>query len=203
VHTVEPPQLGEKRIMVHKQVTAPNLMITWHTPATSNPDTPALQLLDTILSSGRTSRFYKTLVDEKRLAVNVSTMMGDNFAPNLYYVYAIASSEETTDDLEQGIYDILEDVKKNGVTEKELQKAKNKFKMGFYRSMSTNSGRAGLLGSYELFQGDYKALFNALESYNQVTLEDIKRVAGTYFIQRSRTVGILKNLDTKKVAEDE
>jgi zinc protease len=204
VHTEEPPQLGEKRIQVHKKITAPNMMIAWHAPKTMNPDTPALQLLDTILSSGRTSRFYKTLVDEKRLAISVNTMFGDNFAPNLYYVYAVASSEDTADELEDGIYAILDDIKENGVTEKELQKAKNQFKMGLYRSMATNSGRAGLLANYEVFHDDYKVLFTALDTFNKVTNEDIKRVASTYFQQKSRTVGILKDLGkSEQEAADE
>lgn len=203
VHTVEPPQLGEKRINVHKKVTAPNIMISWHAPESSHADSPALELLDTILSSGRTSRFFKSLVDEKRLAVNVFTHRETSFDPYLYSVYAIAAANETADELEQEVYAILDEIKENGVTDKELQKAKNQYKMGFYHSMTTNSGRAGLLGTYEVFYGDYKNMFSALETYNKVTNEDIKRVAAKYFVKNSRTVGILKDLENEVEATDE
>jgi zinc protease len=205
VHTSEPPQLGEKRIEVHKEVTMPNLMVVWHAPETKHPDAPALELLNTILSDGRTSRFYDSLVDEKQLALGVYSMLGQNFAPGLFTVYAVASSVKNLDELEAGIYEILDDIKINGVTERELQKAKNKFKMGFYSSMATNNGRATLLGTYELYYDDYNALFGALERYNEVTNEDIKRAANTYFVKRARTVGILKNLEYVKeqVAENE
>ena len=202
VHTKEPKQLGEKRLEVHKKVRTPNIMISWHVPETSSPDYYPLSILDTILSDGRTSRLYKTLVDEKRLAVAVNAGLGLNFDPNLYSFYAVLAGGVKVEDLEKEMHAIVADIKKNGVTEKELEKAKNKLKMNFYYSMSTGSGKANTIGTYEMFFGDYHKLFNAVEDYDKVTLEDIKRVANKYLTKRNRTVGILRDLDIVE-AEDE
>jgi predicted Zn-dependent peptidase len=90
----------------------------------------------------------------------------------------------------------------NGVTGQELQKAKNKLKMIFYRAMTTNGGVANTIGTFEMFFGDYKRLFNAVDDYEKVTLDDIKSVAGKYFQRRNRTVAVLKDLDAEE-AEDE
>ena len=75
VHTVEPEQLGEKRLFINKDVSSPNIMIVYHVPQTGSPDYYALDMLDSILSNGNSSRLYKALVDEKQLALSIFTMM--------------------------------------------------------------------------------------------------------------------------------
>lgn len=195
VHTVEPEQLGEKRLEVDKKVSTPNILIAYHVPATNSPEFLALSLLDSILSEGRTSRLYKSLVDEKRLAVTVNTGLDYNFDPGLYYIYAICAAGVDVADLEAEIHAQIEDVVKNGVTERELQKAKNQWRMSFYRSMTTNSGRANTIGTFEMFFGDYKKLFTAVDDFDKVTLDDIKAVAAKYLKKKNRTVGILRDLE--------
>ncbi|HUX06705.1 MAG TPA: pitrilysin family protein [Acidobacteriota bacterium] len=195
IHTEEPPQMGEKRLEVEWEVFQPNILIAFHVPETGSPDYYALDLLDTILSDGRTSRFYKRLVDEKQLAIAAVTHVPMAFDPFLYYIYAISSGKGSTDDIEAEIYDILDDIKANGVTDDELQKAKNIKLMQFYHAMETINGKSNTIGTYELFFGDYGKLFSAPEDYGKVTSDDIKRVAAKYFVKKNRTVGIMRRAE--------
>ena len=194
VHTVEPEQMGEKRLWVHKDVSTPNILLAYHVPETQSEDYYAIDMLDAILSDGRSSRLYRSLIDEKQLAVEVFTYVPLAFDPNLFYIYAVANRGVTEDTLEQTIYEEIDRIIQNGVTEEELQKIKNRKLVSFYKEMETNNGRADILGTYELFFGDYTQLFTAPEAYQKVTVEDIQRVAETYLKPSNRTVGILKNL---------
>jgi zinc protease len=80
---------------------------------------------------------------------------------------------------------------KDGVTEEELQKVKNKKLLNFYRAQETINGKAAHLGEYEVFFGDYKKVFDAPAEYNKVSAADIKTVAAKYFTKSQRTVGVL------------
>lgn len=195
LHTVEPDQLGEKRLWVNKDVATPNLLIVYHVPETKSPDYYALDLLNSILSEGRSSRLYSSLIDEKQLAVDMFTYYPLAFDPTLFYFYAICSKDVTEDSLENAIYAELNQIISDGVSEKELQKVKNRKLVDFYHQMETINGRADNLGTYEVFFGDYKKLFTAPDEYQKVTVEDIKRVAAKYFQKSNRTVGILKKTE--------
>jgi zinc protease len=191
IHTVEPEQLGERRLFVKKDVSSPNIMIAYHTPETGTPDSYVLNLLDNILSGGRSSRLYSILVDQKQKATAVYTSLDFSFDPFVYWIYAVCAGDTSAADLEAEIYAILNDVAQNGVTERELEKAKNQKTMEFYRGMETLDGQANTLGDFELFFGDYKKLFELPQEFGKITVEDIKRVAGKYFARANRTVGIL------------
>lgn len=192
VHTTEPEQLGEKRLWVHKDVTSPNIMIAYHVPETKSDEYYAMELLNSILSEGNSSRLYSALIDEKQLAVEVFTYYPLAFDPNLLYIYAVCSKDVSEDELEQAIYDEIDRIIQDGITEQELQKVKNRKLADFYHDMERINGKANTIGTYELFFGDYKNLFTAPEDYKNVTVNDIKQVAGKYLIQSNRTVGILK-----------
>ncbi|MGB3618175.1 MAG: pitrilysin family protein [Catalinimonas sp.] len=191
VRTVEPPQQGEKRLVVHKAVSSPNVMLTYHTPAADHEDYHALELLAAVLSSGNSSRLTKGLVFDRPLATRVFAYQPVTFDPNLFTLYAVAGGGVTPDSLEAALLAEIERVKQDGVTARELQKVKNQKLMQFYDEIETIDGKADALGTYELFFGDYRALFNAPERFNAVTAEDIQRVARTYFTDENRTVGYL------------
>lgn len=198
IHTVEPKQLGERRIKVNKEVSLPNLMIAYHVPETGSKDYYALDLLNTILSNGRSSRLYSKLVDKDRLAVSIYSSMGTSFDPYIFSFYGVCGRGATTEQLENGIYEILKDIEINGVTDQELQKAKNIKLMQFYRGMETIDNRANTVGTYELFFGSYEKLFNAPEEYNKVQLVDIQNLIKKYFYEDNRTVGVLQSKGDKK-----
>ncbi|MBN1999090.1 insulinase family protein [candidate division KSB1 bacterium] len=198
VRTVEPEQLGEKRLMVKKDVSSPNLMVVWHIPEARSDNFYPLEILHMILSQGKSSRLYTALVDEKQLAAEVTGYLPVAFDPNLYYIFAVCNKNVNEIDLEQAIYEEIEDIIKNGVTESELQKAKNRKVVEFYRDMETINGKANTIGTYELFFGDYAKLFRAPEIYAGVTVEDIQSVAVKFFKKSNRTVGILKKGEEEK-----
>ncbi|MCP5052266.1 MAG: insulinase family protein [bacterium] len=192
IHTKEPPQQGEKRLFVKKKTSSPNLMIVYHIPEARSKDFYPLDMLDSILSDGRSSRLYNSLVNEKQLAVSITSNMAVSLDPNLYIIYGVCSKGSNEKDLEKAIYEELDKVITHGVTERELQKVKNSKLASFYRSMETINGKANTIGAYEIFFGNYEKLFQAPEEYRKVTVEDIKRVAATYFKKSNRTVGIMK-----------
>ncbi|HUH32487.1 MAG TPA: pitrilysin family protein [Daejeonella sp.] len=192
VHLVEPPQEGERRVIVKKEVTTPYMLIGYHTPETKHKDYYALDILSSILSTGNTSRLYSALVDQKQLATSIGTSFDETFDPNLFQIYAITAQNVKEGDLEKAIYDEIEKVKKEGITARELQKIKNQKLMQFYSQIETINGKSNNIGTYELFFGDYKKMFNAPAEYEKVTMDDVKRVANEYFKKSNRTVGILK-----------
>jgi len=192
VHIVEPPQTGERRITVQKDVATPYMMIGYKTPDSKNEDYYALNILSSVLSSGNSSRLYAALVDQKQLATEVFTNFGDTFDPNLFNVYAVANKDVKDLDLEQAIYTEIEKIKKEGISEKELQKIKNQKLMEFYSQVETINGKSNNIGTYEVFFGDYRKMFDAPDKYNKITVADVQKVANKYFTKSNRTVGILK-----------
>lgn len=193
VHLVETPQMGEKRITVKKQVANPYLAIAYHVPEAKNADYYALQILNAALSSGNSSRLYSTLVDKKRLASTVFVNYGEAFDPTLFQINAVANKGVSTDSIETVVYEELEKIKKEGITEKELQKIKNQALIQFYNQVETINGKSNNIGTYEVFFGDYRKMFNAPAEYNKVTNDDVKRVAVQYLKKSNRTVGVLKS----------
>ena len=197
VRTVEPPQNGEKRVIVRKQVSTPNILLAYHVPATSDKDYYALDMLSSILSSGNSSRLIKTLVYDNPTASSAFTYMPESFDPNLFYAFGTAGRGVSAEKLEKEMLAVIEKVKKDGVTDLELQKVKNQKLMEFYRQIETINGKANSIGTYELFFGSYKKLFDAPKFYESVTKADIQRVAKKYFTKKNRTVGYVLSPEKK------
>ena len=191
VTTQEPEQLGERRVVVKKFAQLPMLMVAYHVPQTSNSDYYAIQVLRTILFSGQSSRMYQRVVDKDQLAISIDSTMEYAFDPTILTVVAQPKDGIQTEAVEKAIYDELNKMKAQPATDQEMEKAKNILLANFYRSMKTISGRADTLGSYEVFFGDYKKLFTAVDDYNKVTKEDVRRVAQKYFTDKNRTVATL------------
>ncbi len=193
VHLTEPPQQGERRIVVKKQVRNPYLSIAWHVPETKHPDFYALDILSSVLSSGKSSRLYASLIDDTQLATSIFASFQTTFDPGLFSINAVTNKGIQPEALEQAIYTEIEKIQNEGITEKELQKVKNQKLVEFYDQVETINGKSNNLGTYEVFFGDYKKMFDAPAAYNKVTIDDIKRVAGEYMKKSNRTVGILKS----------
>jgi zinc protease len=191
VRTVEPPQKGERRVFVSKEsVTSPNLMIAYKVPEIGHADYYAINVLQSILAEGKTSRLYKALVDQQ-LASMAGADNIDGFDPGLLYVFAVAAAKVAPATLEQAMLAEVDRIIKNGVTEDELQKVKNQKLVAIYRQQETINGKAQQLGNYEVFFGDYKKMFSAPEHYRKLTVADIQRVAAKYLTKSQRTVGVL------------
>lgn len=193
LHTVEPEQMGEKRLFVKREVPTPYLMITYHVPQSGSKDYYALDLLNSILSEGESSRLYNSIVENQQLALEVGSYYPESFDPMLFFFYGICNDGVTASQLEKAVLDEVDKIIKDGISEGELQKVKNQKLMGFYKTTETINGMSNTIGTYELFFGDYKKMFTAPDDYKKVTAEDIKNVAAKYFTKQNRTVGILNS----------
>lgn len=193
VHIKEPPQTGERRLYVQRDVNSPYLMIGYHVPEAKHDDYYALNILSSILTSGKSSRLYSALVDKQQLATQVFTSYGESFDPTLFTFYAVTAKGVDETKLENAIYAELEKIKSDGISETELQKIKNQKLMEFYDQIETINGKSNNIGTYEVFFGDYRKMFDAPAQFNKVTAADVQRVAKQYFSRQNRTVGILKS----------
>jgi zinc protease len=191
VTTQEPEQQGERRLVVKKFAQLPLLMVGYHVPQTASNEYYALQVLKTTLFSGQSSRLYQRLVDKDQLAIAVDAEMDFAFDPTLFTVIAQPKAGVATAAVERAIYDEFDKARAQPVSDQEITKAKNILLANFYREMKTISGRANTLGSYEVFFGDYRKLFDAAQEYNKVTADDVRRVAEKYFSDKNRTVATL------------
>ena len=191
LHTVEPEQKGEKRIFVKRDVPTPYLMITYHVPQSGSEDFYALELLNSILSEGESSRLYNSIVENQQLALEIGTYYPEAFDPTLFYFYGICNDGVSATQLEKAVHEEIDKIIKDGISESELQKVKNQKLMSFYKTTETINGMSNTIGTYELFFGDYKKMFTAPDDYKKVTADDIKNVAAKYFTKQNRTVGVL------------
>ena len=195
IHTIEPEQKGEKEVFVKRDIPSPYILMAYHIPQSGSEEYYAVDLLESILSSGKTSRLYKSIVDEKQFAIDIGTDYELAFDPTIMLVYAIANQNVKAENLVKAILDEIDKVVNEEVTEDELQKVKNQKLMSFYHRMETINGKANTIGNYELFFGDYKKLFSAPSDYAKVTRDEIQQVAKKYFTEENRTVGIMQSIE--------
>ena len=196
--TVEPPQRAEKRLIM-EDPSQPFLLIGWHRPDVNDPDDPVYDVIDDILSGGRSSRLYKSLVKEKKLALFVrsaSSLEGQKY-PGLFGIYAVPNKGKTNAECEDAIYTELERLKTEPVTQDELAGVKARAKMDFIDGIDSNMGIAMQLAFYQNLMGDWRQMFNQLDKIDAVTPEDIMRVAKKTFIKSNRTVGLIETTPAK------
>ena len=193
VETVEPTQLGERRVTIEES-SQPFILMGYHKPGINHPDNAVFDAITDILGVGRTSRLYKGLVREKKIAVSVSAFQGfpGSKHPGLFVFYAVPSRGSTPLECEMALTAEIEKLKTELVSVEELEKAKTRARAGLIRALSSNSGLARQLTFFEVVTGDWKNLFTQLEQVEQVTADDIQRVAKGYFEKRNRTVGLIE-----------
>ncbi|MHC4103581.1 MAG: M16 family metallopeptidase, partial [Planctomycetota bacterium] len=199
VETVEPPQLGQRRVTV-QDPAQPFVLIGYHKPNINHSDNAVFDAITEIVGIGRTSRLYKSLVKEKKVAVAASAfpgMPGDKY-PGLFLFYAVPARDHTNQESEEAIYAEIDKLKTDPVLPKELAKAKTRSRASLIRQLDSNSGLASLLTFYDVVTGDWRNLFKQLDDIDKVTAEDIQRVATEYFTTRNRTVGIIDTTQIEK-----
>ncbi len=191
VKTVEPPQAGERRVMVHKIAQTPVFVAGYHIPDINHADIVPLKVLAKILFDGQSSRAYKRLVYDKQIAVNVWGGADEQIDPGLFYVSATVKPGKSAEDVENELYAELERLTTELVTDQELQKAKNQLEADFYYGLQTVSRKASQIGYSQTIAGDYRKFFNEGEKIQAVTKEELMRVAKEYLTGKNRTVAIL------------
>ena len=191
VRTVEPEQKGERRLFVAKpSASAANLMVAYKVPQEGSADAYALDVLQAVLTEGKTSRLYKALV-EQQLATSVGAHSIDGFDPGLLYLFSVAAAGVEPARLEKAMLEAIDKLVAEGISAEELQKVKNAKLLGLYRAQETINGKAQQLGNYEVFHGDYRKMFDAPAAYEKLTPADIQAVAAKYLKKSQRTVGVL------------
>ncbi len=191
VGAVEPKQQGERRVTVKRPAELPAVFAGYHAPDIKHPDSYALEVLQAIVSSGKSSRLYMSLVYEQQIATYAGGDY-DNVAsdPNMFYVYAGVMPDKTTDDVEKALYAEIDKLKTTPVADQELQKAKNQIESGFIMGQDSIFYQAMLLGQFETV-ANWKLLEKYVDNIRAVTKEDVMRVAKQYLTEDNRTVGIL------------
>ena len=191
VRTKEPEQLGERRVTVVKPAQLPIELVAYHVPQTDHPDDAVLDVMETILSRGQSSRLYSRMVDKEQLVLSVNANRGNNFDPGLLIFSMQPRSGIEPARAEKVLFEELARLSSQPVEDRELRKAKNQLLAAHYRELKTIAGRANLLGEYEVFYGDYRKLYSVEERYEAVTAADIQRVARQYLTEKNRTVATL------------
>jgi zinc protease len=191
VRTVEPQQLGERRVVVKKAAQLPLQMVAYHVPNATNPDAIVLDLASAVLSTGQSSRLYKRMIDEEPLALSVNGGAGDSIDPTLMTFTIQPRKGVDLARTEKALYEELERLQTTEVSPRELQKAKNQLLTLHYSRLKTIAGRAQLLGHYDVIFGDYTKAFTIDKDFQAVTAADIQRVAKKYFTENNRTVATL------------
>jgi len=192
VLTREPPQRGELRVEVEDDANS-RLLIGYHKPNLHHPDDAVFDVIDSLLSMGRTSRLYKKLVVEKKIVVSVSSGSGTPGArfANLFTVSATPRSPHTTQEVEEAIYEELNRLITEPPTKKELEKVITNIDASLIRSLRSNNGLAGRLAYFEAVAGGWRYTLRNRDAIAKVTAEDVARVAKTYFTKKNRTVATL------------
>lgn len=194
----DPTQIGERRILVKKEAQLPSLVMGYHVPNLREEDSYVLEVIATLLSGGKSSRLYQSLVREKRLVLSAdadhSLISRD---PNLFTLSADLLPGKEVAEVEKAFDQEIERLQRERVGDQELEKAKNQIEASFIFGQDSIFNQAMLLAHHEIAIS-WKAIDDYIPSIRKVTPEDIQRVAKKYLIQDNRTVGILIPLPPKE-----
>ncbi|MBW2057091.1 MAG: insulinase family protein [Deltaproteobacteria bacterium] len=188
---IDPPQTGERRVIAKREARTPFVVMAYHVPNLRERDSYVLEVISALLSEGKSSRLYQTLVRKERLALSVETdhsLLSRD--PNLFYVSAEPLPGKEPALVEEALAREIERLQAETVEDRELEKAKNQIEASFVFGQDSPFFQAMLLAWYEIAL-TWRAIDDYLVSIRSVTPQEIKRVARRYLIQDNRTVGIL------------
>jgi predicted Zn-dependent peptidase len=188
----EPPQDGERRVTVRKNAELPALLIGYHGVRAVDPDRPALDVAERLLTAGESSRLHHALVREHELATGVEANNAWGIDPDLFWIYAQARPGRTAAALEARIDEVLRRLAAEPVPDAELRKAKNQLRAELVKGLKRVTGKANQLGFFEVVFGDHRALFGLEAAWEAVGAADVQRVARTYLVPARRTVVVLE-----------
>ena len=191
VKTIEPEQDGARRVEVHKESEVEMIAISFPIPNFQHPDQPKLSAISELLSSGKSSRLYRTLVDEKRLVNQIHAYNMETIDPGVFLFLAIANKGVSAEKIEKEIWKEIAKLQKNGVKQSELDKIKISTKSDFIYSLESSTSVAELFGGY-LARGDLAPLERYEDSIKALTSKDIQEMAKRYFNPAASTTIILR-----------
>ena len=193
--TTEPPQNAERRVVL-EDPSQPIYLEGYHRPDFSSPDDQVYDAIADLMSNGRTSRLYRALVRDKRIASDSAGFTGlpGTKYPHLFAFYAIPLPGHKPEEMATAIHAEIERLKTEDISDEELQMIKTRAKANLIRGLGNNAGLAFQLGIYQARFGDWRELFHSVDRINEVTKADIRRVASQTFVPTNRTVGIIQSV---------
>jgi predicted Zn-dependent peptidase len=197
---VEPKQFAEKSVVIREQ-TQPIYIEGYHRPSYRDKDDAVFDAIQDIMSNGRVSRLYRSLVRDQQIAaeaVGESPYPGDKY-PSLFFFGAIPLPGHTPAEMRDAIHKEIEKLKTTDVTDAELAMYKTRARADLLRGLADNQGLANALAEYQTRYGDWRELFLQLDRVDKVTKADIKRVAGQVFLASNRTTA---EIDTEPPASN-
>ncbi len=190
VTAIEPPQTQTREVTL-KLNSQPWYLEGYHRPNLSHPDSVIYEAIASLLSDGRTSRLYKSLVEEKQVALTAqgfNGFPGDKY-PTLLLFYALTAPSKSVDDVSTALRLEIERLRTEPVSAQELDRVKTQARAGLLRSLDSNSGMAESLLEYEIKTGSWRNLFKQVDAIAAITPADIQRVAQSTFTSENRTIG--------------
>jgi predicted Zn-dependent peptidase len=201
LRTKEPPQEALRNVVIHDP-SQPVYVEGYHRPDFRDPDDAVYDVLTDLLSKGRTSRLYRSLVRDKRIAIVAQG--GSGFPgvkyPSIFYFFAEPTQGHTAAEMAGPIHEEIERLKTQDVTDEELQSIKVRAKADLIRGLANNQGLAVQLGEYQALYGDWRELFRQIDNLDKVTKADIRRVANKTFREENRTSALIETQAPKAPA---
>jgi predicted Zn-dependent peptidase len=186
--TEEPKQFAEKSLVIREQ-TQPFYIEGYHRPSYHDPDDAVYDAIQDIMSNGRVSRLYRSLVEQQQIAAEsqgFSPFPGAKY-PNLFAFYAVPLPGHSPAEMREAIHKEIDKLKSADVTDAELQMFKTRARADLLRGLADNQGLANALAEYQTRYGDWRELFLQLDRVDKVTKADIRRVANRIFVVSNRT----------------
>ncbi len=195
VHTAEAPQNSEREVEL-RETAQPFYLEGYHRPNYRDPDDAVYDAITDLMSNGRTSRLFRTLVRDKKIAAEAEGFSGfpGTKYEHLFAFDAVPLPGHTTEEMRQAIHEEIERLKNSDVSDEELKMVKTRAKANLIRGLGDNAGMAFQLGLYQLRYGDWRELFRSVEHIDKVSKEDIRRIANKTFQPTNRTVGIIQTV---------
>ncbi|WP_051158499.1 M16 family metallopeptidase [Nodosilinea nodulosa] len=188
----EPPQTAPKEFSLALP-TEPWYLEGYHRPSLNHPDHVIYGMIESLLVGGRTSRIYKTVVDDAGVALDIGSLNGfpGNRYENIFLIYGLTAPGHTPEDIGTLFAQELQRLQRETISPEELARVKTQARAGLLQSLNSNSGMAALLAEYQAKTGDWRNIFNNLKTIEAVSAADIQRVAQDLFRPENRTVGKL------------
>jgi predicted Zn-dependent peptidase len=194
LRAVEPPQASERTVLLREQ-SQPIYLEGYHKPSGADPDSAVYDVISDILSSGRVSRLYRSLVRDKKVALQAggfNNFPGDKY-PGLFVFLGVPAQGHTALEMAEPIHAEIERLKNEDVTKEELDSVKTRAKMTLLENLDDNQGLASSLATSYMRYGDWREMFRELDRLDKVSAADIRRVAAKVFVPGNRTVGMIES----------
>ncbi len=188
---IEPEQSGERRFEYKREVETPAVMIGYHVPNVNHPDAYTLDVVSYILTRGKSSRLYKRLVYDERIALNISGSAWTDKYSGIFYFLAIPQLGQNINKLQNIIYQEIEKLKTEPVSDEELERVKNQVLADFVFAKDGVTRMGFEIAFMQIITGDYRYIETYEDKIARVSKDDIISAAKKYFVMDNRTVGVL------------